>query len=409
MWYLIAHRVADALASLVVSGVVFASGWLGYLLWDRLAGKGGVSAQIFLDGRTETAALAISVLSALSILVGTISIGRMGMGPTKTPNETHWKGSASGDRVLVRISTVSALISIGGMGVGDIFYRAEYLGYPGGINLLSRVSGTTVLVGAASAGALTVSGPLRSRTLGWLLFACTSVLIVSQGSRRLALLPILLLLGRVANGRRLRVREMVLSIIFAIFLMPLPLAFRGLPEHGFVPHLWEVPTLVRDQPPWEPIAANALFGFPLAAEVGLNEKPIRHSVFWISVNPLPGTSVGWSEVSLSLRLNAYTPYSGLGELANHGQIFLVLYSSLTGLILTVVTRGLAVGHGTNGVSVFRRLFLLAGSGFMALTFLQYNLRSTTRILYLLVAAALLVSLARGRSPSDLLRTRRTRC
>jgi hypothetical protein len=215
-----------------------------------------------------------------------------------------------------------------------------------------------------------------------------SLVVISQGSRRLALIPLLFLAGRTVAGRELRAWKISLAALAALYLMPLPLAFRSLVSHGAVPHLNSLAGYVSSQPPWEPIAANLLFGFPLAAQVALHQPPISMNAFIVSVNPLPGGLAGWYDISRSLRLNEFTPYSALGELSNQGPLAVIFYCLSLGIAMTWSSRMLLGSVGQHASSLLRTLFISAGAGFIALSFLQYNLRSTTRVVYMMMALAI---------------------
>lgn len=78
-------------------------------------------------------------------------------------------------------------------------------------------------------------------------------------------------------------------------------------------------------------------------------------------------------------LNAYTPFNTLGELAAHGWAHLVLASSAAGFLMAVSTR---IASGLRGgFQISASLLILAATTYFSLSILQYNLRSSARLVW----------------------------
>jgi hypothetical protein len=96
----------------------------------------------------------------------------------------------------------------------------------------------------------------------------------------------------------------------------------------------------------------------------------------------------WAAVLPHLRLNAYTPTNGLGELANYGTLPLAGAMLLLGFVLMVLQRWNAALPAT-----FAALAATVGMGMtgaILLNLLQYNLRPASRFLWYFVLLSLLL-------------------
>jgi hypothetical protein len=140
---------------------------------------------------------------------------------------------------------------------------------------------------------------------------------------------------------------------------------------------------------------NTFYGFPLTAYVA-SAPHLPLSYFLTSVSPLPGSLTSWYEINAQMRVNAYIPYNAIGELLNYGWYIAVLVSFLLGAVLTAID-----------VDIRRRLrqreYLLP-TVYIGLTVLfllsttQYNLRSSTRLLYYMMAISFLAWMFRALRP-----------
>ena len=377
----------QTLPAIIVSGFIMTTGLGGYLIWGRISDAGGVGAHIDLTQQMRDSSFAICALTALSVLIGaTIATTARPIDRLVATQFGISVGSRLYARLLLWAAMGAVVVATLAMGFDGIMFRTSYLEYTGGSVLLRRLSGATILVGIAACAALTTSKQTLSKTLGWLCLGASTALVVSQGSRRLALVPLLYLLGKAVAGRLPTKSAILTSSLASLYLISLAIAFRQAPSHGLSPHLKVLPRSLTTQLPWQPILANLLNGFSLAPQVAFVEPRIPQSALWVSIDPRSGHSAGWYAISGSLRININTPYSSLGELGNHGASVLFIYSLLLGATLTICCRAMiGAASGQSGSSPFRRIFLVSISGYIGLSFVQYNLRSTTRIAYLLVA------------------------
>jgi hypothetical protein len=230
-----------------------------------------------------------------------------------------------------------------------------------------------------------------------------TVTLFAISTRTLAVVPALIIMARLLSRPRERILgRLVIAVLASIVLLNLALTLRiGIAGFGlrpFTARLLADPSLMWQFDPGG-IFGNVLFSVPLAGQVAVYEPDLSGRDFVTSINPLPGGLTDWPLLSQQLRLNIFTPYSGLGELSNHGPLILAFYLAAAGALfalLDVTTRRLA-----GAIRVAGSLLLLGLATLFTFDLLQYNLRSGTRILY--YAIALMVMLRVGQvvsGPAD---------
>lgn len=211
------------------------------------------------------------------------------------------------------------------------------------------------------------------------------VLLFGRASRALAAVPALIVFGRAfANGAKVRPLTIITAVIATVFLMQLSLVGRANVDGvGIIPlsgQLFTRPHEVFGDFSVGAILGNILFSGPLTAVVANRE--ISPEALWISINPLPGGIAGWEEIRHSLRLTRSTPYNALGELASHGWLALVTVAFVVGLLLAITTRISA--SLTGAYAVAGGLLVLGITVFFSVSILQYNLRSSLRLIWYIV-------------------------
>jgi len=106
-----------------------------------------------------------------------------------------------------------------------------------------------------------------------------------------------------------------------------------------------------------------------------------------SISPLPGFLTDWPRVQEYLRLNAFVPYTALGELLNYGVNVGLAYFFVVGIYVSYIDLNIreALVRG-------RLFYVVVMLGLLLLFILvlwQYNLRSATRLLYYVLLAQIL--------------------
>lgn len=242
-----------------------------------------------------------------------------------------------------------------------------------------------------------------ARALAVLSLAGWGVVLFATATRQLALIPGALVLAAAIAPRpqpvRLRIRWILAAGSSTLVLLNLALKLRGGTPggYGLSPFLAQV---TRDPgayfvPDLSAIFGNLLFAVPLAGFVAAYAYPITGHQLGTSLTPLLGGMTDWSIVSKQLRFNIYTPFNAIGELANGGVWLLLVYFAAAGALLAWIDVTSRRRHGL--VAFVGSVGIIGLAALFSLDALQYNLRSTTRVLYYGLALLLVVKLARGRS------------
>jgi len=229
--------------------------------------------------------------------------------------------------------------------------------------------------------AIVAARPGRWRGLALMGLALWFFILFARSSRSLAALPGLVLLGRVLAGANVRIRSVVLAAAASILLLQLSLVGRvhqgGV---GLIPFGEEL--LTRPERIFSKISAGGLFGNilisgPQTAVVA--NRPIPAEALWVSINPMLGRFAGWNDIEHSLRFTKSMPYNTLGELGAHGWVALVVVAGAAGLLLALSTR---IASNVKGAyATVAALLVLSCSAFFSVSILQYNLRSSSRIVW----------------------------
>ena len=216
-----------------------------------------------------------------------------------------------------------------------------------------------------------------------ILFTILILLTIGTGSRVVFLfLVVYFILIFISKGNTLKNKflflfNLVLSFIFLAYLMQ----FRKEDSHGIVPYLQSIFS-TESNDPIRNFYFNIYYSFIFGVYVTIGtikEAIPSWKLIFISLNPLPGSMVGWYTYADKMRLNIYTPFSLHGRIFVMGLPFTILYFFLTGLIFSFIER-------------FVRLFLKSGKKEIALILVillilhiiygfEYNLRSAFRYFY----------------------------
>lgn len=220
-----------------------------------------------------------------------------------------------------------------------------------------------------------------SRIIGVLAVLASVVVAFGTASRILAVFPILWLAVMYVTGQRIRVHSLVVSLVIIAFASSLALSMRNSVHHGVLPY-----TLVLLEAP-PPLSLdgvvdsllNILFAVPLAGAV------VANSSFGIpelitSVNPSLAGDAGWTELAPRLRVHQYIPFNGIGELATASYPLAITTCFLVSWFAAGLVRRAVLARQSTLVVVSMSLYFL-----VFILLLQYNLRSSMRVVYLMGA------------------------
>ena len=301
-------------------------------------------------------------------------------------------------RVSLGIVAVPLVLLVIGKGPESIMSRADYITEK--YHYLV-IAGSVLVVPAMLALGFLSAG---SRSIAWravclAIFSSYVLLLLSLSTRLVVVAVLLFIFGLALRGKRRStiVLHLAMWVIALPLLLNLPLSLRVRPEQGIVPLAANliavagtdfVDTYLRAA---DDTVRNVAFGVPLAAYVQ-DARPISFGILMTSLNPLPSFVPiagipSWETVSGQLRITTYIPYSGIGELLNHGLVCLVLYYVAVGIVAAWVDIGVRASYGRSSRwGFFAACALML---FFALYSTQYNLRSDTRLLYYTVLVAYL--------------------
>lgn len=381
---------------LLVAVALLATAGFGAAFGRSVGADGGVSATLSLsDDETLRTALLLAVSATTLLIGGAVALAALGARARRDtraqmaallPEAGGFSGDATTRLVVLGVSALPLVATVVVQGP-DLLDRSTYL-----IGEAGSAGGVVSMLGLAGAvGCGLVLGAERGARLllPITLAAGYLVLFFALGSRRLALLPLLMAVGaHVARPSRATRIGLAAAVVAALVLLPIPLFVRGVGAHGLLPYLAALPDIFEQNDILGGAADNLLLSFPLVGATAFQVAPLPLEYFFLQVNPLPGSMIGWYDVSDSLRINLFTPYAGAGELANYGWGVVVGFWFVVGAFLATLDHriGVLLDAGRRGVA----LVLTALPLVFTILMLQYNLRSGVRML--IYSAAVLAAL-----------------
>lgn len=372
---------ATVIPVLVVNAVMLS----GLIWWPVVAPYAIVSARLGVDMDALVNAALYGMAFTASFTAGTLLVG---MGGAKALNLSKFADIHIPTGALVAASYVVLALTFAGY--GSALLRGDYLGSTGpeavviAANALAPVALISVCFAVFRPGGVV-------RVLAALGIVLWTLILFGRASRTLAALPVFLLLGwKLSTKKPVRWWHIALVAIATVFLLQLPLALRSNENGVGLLNLSEAfisdPGAVMARFDPAGVAGNLLFSAPLAGLVG--SIPLAPETLWISITPVGGETAGWTALSPYLKVNASTPYNTIGELAAHGWTALALVPLLIGAVFALAERiasnlpGLLASAGL--------LMVVAVAALYSVQILQYNLRSSTRLVWYLLAGVAVV-------------------
>lgn len=383
--WLVRHRLQIVPLSPVwlIAIVLAAVGAFGYMLAEDLAGLsgGGMVMYIQPEDLAATAYIYASAVAAFA-LGATITTLLRGRRPRVKLAAIEVSNKTRGWMLVIAIVPVLMIFAALGSALID---RDIYLAGGLGLRELYGLGQQLATATIAIVGYVLVSGTRGQRILSGVLLLVYFAMLFSMGSRRIALLPIVLVLGMLmAKPTRVWLKLAIAGGLAAL-LLPVPLFLRGSQTHGLIPYLDAVQAYDIGDVDWLTTLNNVLISFPTTAMTAFHTAPLPIEYLFISLNPLPGGMAGWYEISRSMSLNAWTPYSTLGELWNYGPW--VAFAVWAGIgVLATILDGHVQKLWEAGLP-FISLAIIGLAAVFALQALQYNVRQSSRmILYALIVS-----------------------
>lgn len=328
-----------------------------------------------LDEATRVSTAYLFALTSLLVLVGAAVV----LMASRAPARVRLKSLHTGQRrsVALLILSLAPLMLIANSLGSTLISRDVYLAGEGGSNFFA-LGQQLAIASVAVAGNVVASKRGFPRLLAWLIALAYVVLFFSLGSRRLALAPLAFALGFVMARPRSSAKALLLGALAAIPLLPLPLYLRGLGRHGLNPYFIALTSYDFASVDWAQTVNNVLIAFPISGITAFASNPIPLRNLLISVNPSPGFLAGWYEISASMALNRWTPFSAIGEGGNYGGVWLAAIWFSIGLLLGWLEIRMAsfIRRGQSIIAIA----IVGLVSLFAVQAIQYSLRASTRLL-----------------------------
>jgi hypothetical protein len=178
-----------------------------------------------------------------------------------------------------------------------------------------------------------------------------------------------------------------LALLFAYVIQ-----LRSLESHGLFPYLQHLQVGASEIV--EQMRFIFYYVFVYGFFVAIQTKQ-AHVVNWVSIgtslSPLPGIYVGWYDLADTLRLNRYAPFSTYGEIFSMGYGLIVVYHICLGAAFYYLE--VWIRRWVNRRKTIRAYGIL----FLAILYVfyayEYNLRSSTRLVYYALFFVIVLKLA----------------
>jgi len=325
-------------------------------------------------------------LSALFIAVGSaLSKKRESFGARGAQINQIGIGSQT-RTILLAGCVVPLLISL--IDYRSLLYRPTYLQNNSG-SVVAIAGGQLSIAAIAALGYLYPAERGARRLLCVVTALLHSGIFFALGSRRFALIPLIFALGAYAATLDKRGnRRVLLAAVVSLLLVPIPLYLRGLSDHGLLPYVQALPEYLSSDVGLSDTVENLLLPFPVISVTAFQEPMIGLDNLLVELNPLPGTISGWYEISESMRINSFVPYSAIGEIGQQNLTFFATFWIFIGALLGYLEERVQtlLTDGRRAVA----LALLSLTLFFSLLVTEYNVRAAMRMLIYAIAIDLAI-------------------
>jgi hypothetical protein len=311
-------------------------------------------------------------------------------------NSNYNKINKAKDIIWIIIYILPIILIAIGAGIDNILLRTEYL--IGEYHSLQVVGSILTLPIMVSMGySLIKTNNLLFKLIILSYFILYALIFLSMSTRQFVILFLFVFLGMVIAGikRKTFILFLLIWLLFLPLLLRIPLELREMPKQGLIPLYDNIQNIYSNNLGNYYSSSvymglcNLTFGVPLVAYIK-DLAPIPNNYLYISINPMPSFLpmpglLAWSEISDQMRVSVYIPYNALGELINHGYLWLIMYYLLAGFSAAFIDVGARFYEGTRS----QYGYLIAAGVFylFAITSTQYNLRSSTRLIYYAILIA----------------------
>ena len=377
--------------------VLFATiGYVVYSIFDR---GDGTFYDLHAEDINFTSSILAHILAAFSLYLGAFLFARVFRRSTRTPLQLLRHDNTNISDEFLQITTVLTTLvctvsNLFAYGWDGLIYRTYYIPDANIFIIIAQLFGvlTTLL-----AAILACRSSRKSKSVALVCFLVALTLIFAKGSRYAVIAFIIFqLLPSIVGAERshsgLVMLKILITVFLSFFLLHASLFFRSDSQYGLAPYITKLPEAyyaISDmdyKSLWDSFL-NITFSVPVT-EVTIQNGVHDIASLLISLSPLSGDSVGWYEIAQSRRISEEIPFSALGELYGYSPLILVFYFLFVGAVFSIVEYELENSHPK--IRGFLVLFSFGFCLLFGLFVLQYNLRSSTRMIYYL-AGVLIVS------------------
>jgi len=287
------------------------------------------------------------------------------------------------------ISIASIGMAVIGTGVGNLWYRREYIVQ---VNQIAQISGNALFLPSTFAlGVIAGQHASRARLLALAIFGVIEALTVALSTRNFALLPIVFCIGcLLAQPKNAKFRAaLAITSLLTPFAMMVPLATRGMAEQGFstFPQIFQAMSRTNLVDQLQEVLNNVLVSVPLTIQSAMPFAENARDYLLLNLDPTPGVWSGW--YAKELRYNVYMPFNAIGDLLRVGTWVAILYYAIVGVFFARIDARLK-----SASRIGPELLLLIALAFGFIVFsLQYSLRAATRLVYYAIAIELIWRMA----------------
>lgn len=341
-------------------------------------------------GDVYTDSLFAHILASISLFLGSFLAAKIFRLKTLSSKNIvlaftrfRWNGVATIFNVLLSVLVLS--LSFYTYGVDGLFYRAYYLPQPDAASVAAQILGFLVVFLACI---LLLSNNRRDRRFA--IFSAIFIFFIffAKGSRVSAFVLLSFGLSWIwfSSERSrfyMKISLSVLLLIMSMSLMGVLLYFRTQADYGLVPYflnffdavnyLW-----VDDYQGWLDILFNISFSVPVTQFTILSAGNDVSELI-IALTPVGGGASGWVQLADSRRISIDIPFSAFGELYAHSKFHLFGYMIVVGVLFAFFED--YVGRDVGVMVVLCGVVFFVFVVMFSLLAPQYNLRSTTRVIW----------------------------
>lgn len=374
--------------------VINLTGILGFYFYPSLASDAQVSVDIPYSPELYASAAQVFTGASACVFFGALltrsaslqvslraSAGRIISGSRQQPA-----------KLLVLLAALPAVALVLAYSPAGLLERGHYLAIEGPRFLASMGNiATPVGIGIASLIMFDSERSDSTRLQGGALVVTYTLLLFATGSRGLVFLAPMLLYAywvvRRPNRPRLAICFAV-TVVLGVVLLAVPLGVRSSSDGaGLIPfwtYLVENPNALT--PRFGPMLGNILFAVPLTGVIVV-DRSLSLDVLTTSLNPLPGGLTDFYEIRGAVLYAYATPFNSLGEAAAYGLVPFCIIFMLVGAAMTWLQARITLLTS----AALKQWVLLGGVGaslLVAVNFLQYPLRTSTRTIWYFAAVVL---------------------